>query len=421
MKTTHTFIIHFWLKKKSIRKDGTTPIYARLRLDGISIDISTKESVFEEYWCPKAERVNLKVKNASFVNDTLDDISSEIKDSYRTLLQEGRYLTVQAIKLRYLGEDSPLRTLRELFKYHQKNEIPKLEKGTAKNYGATEKYLQSFMSEKYRTSDIPLAQINYAFVLSFDNYLRTCKPLIKSQPLSNNGIMKHMERFKKMTTIACKLDCLKQDPFAFFSAKFTPYDRQYLNIEELKLIEELDLKDIGLRRVRDCFVFACYTGLSYIDVKELRPEQVVTGIDGGEWIFTKRAKSKTSVKIPLLRKAKEVLVKYSGTGYGNKKELLLPVYANQKCNSYLKKIVAKCKIDKNISFHAARHTFATAVTLANGVPLETVSKLLGHTRLSTTQIYARVMEKKISEDIGVLRTKLKLAETPLVRHVSTSA
>jgi len=211
--------------------------------------------------------VNLKVKNASFVNDTLDDISSEIKDSYRTLLQEGRYLTVQAIKLRYLGEDSPLRTLRELFKYHQKNEIPKLEKGTAKNYGATEKYLQSFMSEKYRTSDIPLAQINYAFVLSFDNYLRTCKPLIKSQPLSNNGIMKHMERFKKMTTIACKLDCLKQDPFAFFSAKFTPYDRQYLNIEELKLIEELDLKDIGLRRVRDCFVFACYTGLSYIDVK----------------------------------------------------------------------------------------------------------------------------------------------------------
>jgi len=142
--------------------------------------------------------------------------------------------------------------------------------------------------------------------------------------------------------------------------------------------------------------------------KELRPEQVVTGIDGGEWIFTKRAKSKTSVKIPLLRKAKEVLVKYSGTGYGNKKELLLPVYANQKCNSYLKKIVAKCKIDKNISFHAARHTFATAVTLANGVPLETVSKLLGHTRLSTTQIYARVMEKKISEDIGVLRDKTQI-------------
>ncbi len=336
MKTTHTFIVHFWLKRKSIRKDGTTPIYARVRLDGIAVDISTKESVFEEHWCPNAQRINPKVKNASLINDTLDDVSTEIKIAYRTLLQEGRYITVQAVKLRYLGEDSPLRTLRELFKYHRKNEIQKLEKGTVKNYGATEKYLLSFMSEKFRTSDIPLAQINYAFVLSFDNYLRTCKPLMKSQPLNNNGIMKHMERFKKMTTIACKLDCIKQDPFAFFNAKFTPFDRQYLTIEELKLIEELDLTDVGLSRVRDCFVFACYTGLSYVDVKGLRPQQVVIGIDGGEWIFTKREKSKTSVKIPLLDQAKEVLAKYSDTRYGKNKDLVLPVYSNQKCNKYLK-------------------------------------------------------------------------------------
>ena len=406
MKQTHTFIVHFWLKKKSIKKNGTTPIYLRIRLDGKSADISTKESIFPEHWCSRAERVNPKAKNANHVNSALDDISSEIKDSYRTLLQEGRYLTVQAIKLRYLGEDSPLRTLRELFKYHQKNEIPKLEKGTAKNYGATEKYLFSFLSDKYRTSDMPLNQINYAFVLGFENYLRTCKPLMISQPLGNNGIMKHLERFKKMTTIACKLDCIKQDPFAFFNAKFTPYDRQYLTFEELTLIEELKLKDTGLARVRDCFVFACYTGLSYIDVKGLRREQVVIGIDGDEWIFTKREKSKTSVKIPLLNKAKEVLLNYAGGNQGENNELLLPVYANQKCNLYLKKIIAKCKIGKNISFHAARHTFATTVTLANGMPLETVSKLLGHKRLSTTQIYARVMEKKISEDMALLRTKL---------------
>lgn len=397
------------------------PIYARIRLDGISVDISTKESVFEEHWCPNAERVNLKVKNANNINDALDDIFSEIKTSYRTLLQEGRFITVQAIKLRYSGEDSPLRTLRELLKYHKKNEIQKLEKGTAKNYSSTEKYLLSFMSEKYRTSYIPLTQINYAFVLSFENYLRTCKPLMISQPLNNNGIMKHLERLKKMTTIACKLDCIKQDPFAFFNSKFTPYDRQYLTIEELRLIEELYLIDIGLRRVRDCFVFACYTGLSYVDVKWLRPEQVVIGIDGDEWIFTKREKSKTSVKIPLLNNAKEVLVKYSDAGYGKNKELLLPVYANQKCNTYLKKIVAKCKIDKNISFHAARHTFATTVTLANGVPLESVSKLLGHRRLSTTQIYVGVMEKKISEDIAVFRTKLKSSKVNINSSVSRSA
>ena len=330
-----------------------------------------------------------------------------MKASYRSLLQEGRFITVQDIKLRYLEEDSPLRTIRELLKYHKENEIPKLKKGTAKNYGATEKYLLSFLSKKYRTSDMPLNQINYSFVLNFENYLRNCKPLMKSQPLGNNGIMKHLERFKKMTTIACKLDCIKQNPFAFFNSKFTSYDRQYLTIEELSLVEELELTDFGLKRVRDCFIFACYTGLSYIDLKRLKPGQIVVGIDGGEWIYTKREKSKTAVKIPLLSKAKEILCKYTNDGYGKNNDLLLPVYSNQKCNSYLKKIIAKCGIDKHISFHAARHTFATTVTLANGVPLETVSKLLGHRRLSTTQIYARVMEKKISEDIAVLKTKLE--------------
>ena len=410
MKTTHTFIVHFWLKKKSVKKDGTTPIYARLRLDGISADISAKEAVLEEFWCPNAERINNKVKNSNLINSSLEDIANGLKTAYRELLQEGRFITVQAVKQRYLGEDSPLLTLKDLFKYHRKNELIKLEKGTIKNYGATEKYLLSFLSSSYKSSDIPLAQINYAFVLSFENYLRTCKPLMKSQPLGNNGIMKHMERFKKMTTIACKLDCIKQNPFAFFRAKFTSFDRQYLTIEELKKVEELELNDIGLHRVRDCFVFACYTGLSYVDVKALRPEQIVIGIDGGEWIFTKREKSKTAVKIPLLTKAKEILSNYSETNYGGEKDLLLPVYSNQKCNAYLKKIITKCEIDKKISFHAARHTFATTVTLANGVPLETVSKLLGHRRLSTTQIYARVMEKKISEDIGELRSKLKSVE-----------
>ncbi len=251
MKTTHTFIVHFWLKKKSIKKDGTVPIYARIRLDGTPADVTTKQSALEEYWCCEAGRVNLKVKNANFVNDSLDDIYSNIKTAYQELKEEGRFITTQAIKLRYLGEDSPLRTLKDLFEYHRKHEIIKLEKGTAKNYNSTEKYLLSYISAKYRTSDIRLTQINYAFVLSFENYLRTCEPLMASQSLNNNGIMKHMERFKKMTTIACKLDSIKKDPFAFFNANYISYDRSFLSLDELKAIEDLAIKDIGLMRVRD--------------------------------------------------------------------------------------------------------------------------------------------------------------------------
>lgn len=215
MKNIHTFIVHFWLKKKSIRKNGTIPIYLRIRLDGNSADISTKVTVMEEHWCSKAERVNPKAKDAKYINNALDDISSDIKNTYRELTQEERFLSAQTFKLRYFGKDKPIRTLGALIEYHRTIEIPKLKIGTAKNYRATEKYLKSFVSFKYKTSDIPLNQIDYAFVLSFENYLRTCKPLMKSHPLRNNGVIKHLQRFKKMTTIAHKLACIKQDFFAF--------------------------------------------------------------------------------------------------------------------------------------------------------------------------------------------------------------
>jgi len=416
MKTTHTFIVHFWLKKKSIRKDRSIPIYARIRLNGTTVDVSTKQLTLEEHWCSEAGRINSEVKDSGFINNELDNVYSEIKSAYKELKEEGIFVTAQAIKLRYSGLDSPLWTLKDLFKYHQINETKKLEYGTAKNYGATEKYLSSFILEKYRTDDVQLAQISYSFVLNFENYLRTCEPLMASQPLTNNGIMKHMERFKKMTAIACKLDVIKKDPFAFYKTSFVPFDREFLNMKEVLAIEEQSFKDPGLGRVRDIFIFACYTGLAYIDVKNLKPEQVVYGIDGEEWIFSRRKKSKTTIKIPLLEKAKGVLEKYSDYLYGENMDLLLPVYSNQKCNEYLKKIAKLCGIKKNLTFHVTRHTFATTITLLNDVPLETVSKLLGSTKLSTTQVYARVIEKKISNDIAALRTKLKTIEKPKVEN-----
>lgn len=410
MKTVHTFSVVFWLKKRSTRKDGSIPIYARITVDGIRADVSTKHAVLRSQWSFDTGRVRTKVNGAKSINDDLSKVYEDIIQSKKELLEEGMILTAQSVKQRYLGHDVPLRTLKDLLQYHNDNELPKLEKGTAKNYGATEKYLLAFIKKKYRSTNVHLAHINYSFVLSFENYLRNCKPLKASQPLTNNGIMKHMERLKKMTTIAFKLDCIKKDPFAFFRASFNRYDRPYLSNEELTLFEDVSLNDIGLKRVRDVFVFACYTGLSYIDAKQLKPEHIVLGMDGDDWIFTRREKSEVFVKIPLLDKAKTILNKYSHQLYGKNEDLLLPVYSNQKCNKYLKILASKCGIEKRLSFHCARHTFATSVTLANGVPIETVSKLLGHKKLSTTQIYARVVEKKISEDISDLKSKLRSTE-----------
>lgn len=413
MKTSKTFSLHFWLKKKSIKKNGAMPIYARITVDGVRADVSMKRSTFLEHWRSESGRVNPRISGATSINDYLDGAYSDFLECHKQLSLEHKLITAQAIKFRYLGEDENSKTLMDLLKYHREKETIKLESGTSKNYKATEKYLQRFIEKEFKTSNIFLVQVDYHFVVNFEYFLRTAAPLLKSKPLTNNGVMKHMERFHKMINIALDFEWLIKDPFSRYRLSFVPFDRPFLTIEELQKIQELPLFDIGMKRVRDVFVFACYTGLSYIDVKLLKPKQIVLGIDGAEWIFIRRKKGNTTVKVPLLDEAKAIITRYSECILAKKNGSVLPVYSNQKSNEYLKILVAKCRIEKNVSFHVARHTFATTITLANGVPIETVSKLLGHTKLSTTQIYARVLEQKISNDVAVLKSILKLSSEKL--------
>src|SRR5665811_716304 len=240
-----------------------------------------------------------------------------------------------------------------------------------------------------------------------DQYVRKYKPSTRTG-CTNNGAMKHMERLKKMSKLAVRLDWVDKDPFVNFKLKFKKTERQFLTERELKLIEETTFKVPSYDKIKDLFVFACYTGLSYIDVKELKADHLVNGLDGGGWLYTKRTKTDEPLKIPLLPKAKEILEKYQEDANTIANERLLPIYSNHMINRTLKDIAEACGIRKNLTFHVARHTFATAITLSNGVPIETVSKLLGHTKLSTTQIYARVVEKKIGEDMQKLMATMKL-------------
>ncbi|RXG11562.1 site-specific recombinase XerD [Leeuwenhoekiella aestuarii] len=219
--------------------------------------------------------------------------------------------------------------------------------------------------------------------------------------------MKHLERLKKFTTLALKHRWIKSNPFALYQLKYEDFDCPFLEENELKTISSIVLVDESLSIVRDVFVFSCYTGLCYIEVKNLKNGDVVNGIDKEEWIMVRRQKSKTPVKLPLLEQAKQILEKYEEVSHNLKSNKLLPVFSDQKINKYLKEIAKLCKINKNLTFHVARHTFATTVTLLNDVPIETVSKMLGHTKLSTTQKYARVVEQKISRDMCNLKSKLK--------------
>ncbi|NMH89885.1 phage integrase SAM-like domain and Arm DNA-binding domain-containing protein [Flavivirga algicola] len=218
MTTTHTFNVHFWLKKSSIKSDGRIPIYASIWIDSIPVDLSTKEAIFEEHWNSEAKRVKSRIK---------------------------------AVKLRYLGKDKAVLTFKNLLDYHKDNELGKLAPGTTKNYSSTEKYLDRFIKKQFNSTDIHLTQINYSFVVKFENYLRTCPPLKKSQPLKNNGIMKHLERMQKHTILAFKHGWIKINPFALYELKFEEFDYPFLEQCEIDTMYNLSITQTGMCLIRD--------------------------------------------------------------------------------------------------------------------------------------------------------------------------
>ncbi len=402
MKTSKTFKILIW-QCKAKAKEELAPIYARITINGQRAEISTGENYPINDWDSKISRAIGRTAEARAFNQELDYIKACIENSYKELVKEGRHINAQAVKARYLGTDNHGTTLLDLVKYHEDKMQCILEPGTMKNYYTTEKYLKAFLSKKLKINDIYLEQLGYSFIVSFEQYIRNPKNALSKKSISNNGVMKHIERTNKLMNLAVKLEWISKNPFGKYQLKFTKYDRAYLSASELNTLETIIIKRHNLSVSRDMFVFACYTGLSYIDVKLLTRDNIVFGIDGKQWLSLRREKSEQPVKVPLLAKALAILEKYKEYDVTNK---LLPVYSNQKINAYIREVVKRCKIDKHISFHVARHTFATTVTLSNGVPIETVSKLLGHSKLSTTQIYARVLEDKMSNDISMLEQKL---------------
>jgi len=396
MRIESTLGVIFFTRKK--RNDPKKlDIYVRITVNKQRSEFSIKRDIALCDWDILRCRAKETDPNLILLNSYLDDVRAEVLNAHKQLHSERKVITAKAIKLRYFGEDEERTTLMKAVEYHNQNINGALKPGTLKNYFSTEKYLREFLKERLKTDDIYLVQLNYKFIVDFENYIRTYKPKKERRTCSNNGVMKHLSRLMKIVNLSIRMEWLEKDPFKNYKLRFVKNERDYLTERELELLEETSFIPIGLKRVKDVFLFSCYTGLSYIDIKELNPNQILTGIDGNKWIHTKRTKTNELLRIPLLPKAREILGKYENEIEPTGKPL--PVYSNQKTNKILKEIAKACGIHKNITFHVARHTFATTVTLANGVPIETVSKLLGHTKLTTTQIYARVLQKKVGEDM----------------------
>ena len=403
MRKSVTFSVMF-LPRFQKESKGKTPLYARITANNKRTLFSLQQNFTTPLWDPATSRLKGCSPEALNINGFLDEVQIQITDAYRQLLKEKKLITPLTVKARYLGQDEVTKTLLQLVTYHNFNMKSVLKYGTLKNYYTTEKYIKKFLEIERRTDDILLEHLNYAFIIDFENFLRRNTGQLHARPLTNNGVMKHLERLKKLLNLAQKLEWILRDPFSKFSLKFIKTERPYLTQNEVDTILNFIFENNSLSKTRDIFIFACYTGLSYIDVKNLTKDNIVRGIDGSNWIYTSRQKTDQPVKIPILDTAQYIIEKYKEEMKSD--EQLLPVYSNQKLNDYLKIIATKTKIHKNMTFHCARHTFATTITLSNGVPIETVSKLLGHSKLSTTQIYARVLESRISDDIGNLKNIL---------------
>ena len=405
MLPSSTFSILFWINT-SRTKNNQAKIYVRVTVNQKRANISLKHSIDIDSWDSKKSRLKGNSVNARIINNYLEQVYLKIFQSHQELKLEGKLITPQSIKARYLGEDSRHYTMQSIIDYHNNKMGNKLHRDTMRHYKTTQRYILLFIKKEFKNTDIYLKNLDYNFVIGFENFLRTYKPRDHHRKVGNNTIMKHIQRLRKMVTLAFHLEWIDKDPFVKFKPTLIKTEREFLTKDELERIENLSISLERLKIVRDLFIFSCYTGISYIDIMQLTENNIVLGMDNTNWIITKRQKTSTPVKIPLLSKAEDLIASYRGHPKTEDRGILFPNLSNQKLNSYLKEIADLCAITKNLTFHMARHTFATTITLTNGVPIETVSKLLGHTKIATTQIYAKVIERKVSDDMALLKQKL---------------
>lgn len=407
MTSSQTFSILFWINASRAR-NNSAELYARIVVNGKRANLSLKTKIDPEKWDKKKGRLRSKDKGSLQVNQFIEQTRTQIFQCYMELKASQTTFTAHSLKARFLGEDKDHPSVQELIDYHNEKMEHVLQYDTMRHFRTSQRYVMEYIKKEYKADDFFLKDLDYSFVLGFESFLRSYKPKHYQPIIGNNTIMKHIQRLRKMVRMAFHMEWIDKDPFVRFKPRIITKEREFLNQAELDSIENLSCSIQRLTNVKDLFIFSCYTGISYGDIMLLTNENIVTGEDGNAWIITTRRKTGTPVKVPLLPQASEILIKYSNdrrTGISN---TLLPVLSNQKTNTYLKEIAYLCQIKKHLTFHMARHTFATTVTLSNGVPLETVSKLLGHRKFTTTQIYARVIEKKVSEDMNELMLKMKM-------------
>ncbi|MDR2691439.1 MAG: site-specific integrase [Dysgonamonadaceae bacterium] len=382
--------------------------FCRITVDGKEARFGMKCDVHPKYRDVNTGRATGRTADAVKTNALVDNTKASIYRVYRELQERDNYVTAEKVKNVFLGIESKHQTLLELFDRHneERKELigVNVAKGTYEGYCCTRRHFSDFIMYKYNLHDVPFKDINHNFLNDFEVYLLT---QCQSAP---NTVTKRMKRLRHIVGIALKNEWIYKNPFDGYKLQWHKTDRGYLTQEEVEMLIAYRFENQYMEKIRDTFIFCCFTGLAYSDVKGLTNENIQASFDGRMWIKGRRNKTGTEYSIPILNVPAMIIEKYKGQVSDNR---VLPVADIITYNKNLKKIASLCGISKKITSHLARHTFATTITLSKGVPIETVSKMLGHTNLTTTQIYARILNSKISDDMAALAGKMKKLDMKL--------
>jgi site-specific recombinase XerD len=376
----------------------------RVTIDGARFDTTISRQIESEKWIAKIGRAKGLTEDARQLNSYLDNVRTKVFNYQQEIYKEGKELNVETFKEKWLGIKEKSVMLVDVFLEHNRKMKLLVGKEYAQltyiRYETTLAHTKKFLLYKYGKEDMDVKKLDYSFINEFAFWLKAIRNC------NQNSTIKYLSNFKKIVNFCIQSGFIVRNPFVGFKLVKKEVVREILSKEDLEKMSAVRFPTERSGQVRDIFLFCCYTGLAYADIKKLKRSEIVIGVDGERWIFTSRQKTDTPSKIPLLPAALEILARYENNPICLNKDLLMPVLSNQKMNDYLKQIADLSGIDKVLTFHIARHTFATTITLSNGVPIETVSKMLGHKSLRTTQHYAKILDLKVSQDMQNIKNKL---------------
>lgn len=406
MATRSRIVFLFYIKRTKLLKNGEAPIYLQIKVDNQTAELAILKTVDPNLWSIEKNGATGTTKEAKDINNYIGLIRKQINEHITTMRDDGREITAKGLKNAFLGIKPDEKKIAAVFADHNKSVKMLIGKdfapATLQRYETCLMHLQTYIKEKYKLDDLPLSKLDLDFIHGLELYLKT------QRNCNHNTTMKYIKNFKKIVRTCFGNGWMKHDPFINIKLRLKKVEKEFLSEEEIRIISNKKFHCERLQQVADVFLFGCYTGYAYSDLKRLSSSNIVKTDDGQIWIHARRLKTDMVSHVPLLPPAKKIIDKYSSHPYCKKNNVLLPVLSNQKLNAYLKEIADLCGITKNISSHMARHTFATTITLNNDIPIESVSKMLGHSSISMTQNYAKLLDKKVGQDMSKLNAKFSL-------------